>query len=82
MRNFLLNSNTLRFNMSVQDTLFLVILLQAIECSLAGIKPPDEGTWFEEATDMLYEFCNNSYGLYVKVCNMYSYYSRTRLYRG
>lgn len=60
--------------MAVQDILFLVILLQAMECSLAGIKPPDEGTWSEEATDVLYEFCDNSHGLYVKVCNMYSYY--------
>jgi hypothetical protein len=60
--------------MAFQGTLFLVILLQAIECSLAGIKPPDGGTWSEEATDVMYEFHDNSYGLYVKVCNMYSYY--------
>jgi hypothetical protein len=73
VKSFLLNLNTLRYTVAVQETLFLVILFQAIECSLAGIKPPDGGTWSEEATDVMYEFCENSYGLYVKVCNMYSY---------
>ncbi|PNF38037.1 hypothetical protein B7P43_G02372 [Cryptotermes secundus] len=54
----------------ITEMLIKKLPFQAIECSLAGIKPPDGGTWSAEATDVMYEFCDNSYGLYVKVCEL------------
>jgi hypothetical protein len=69
MRSFPLHLNALIYNIALQETSFFVILFQAIECSLAGIKPQDGGTWPEDATDVMYEFCDNSNALYVKVCN-------------
>jgi hypothetical protein len=63
--------------MAEQESFFWpLFLFQAIECSLAGIKSPAGGIWSEEATDAVCEFADNSSGLYVKVCHVYSYQPR------
>jgi len=59
-----------------QSFFLLVFLFQAIECTLAGIKSTADGIWSEEATDAVCEFADNSSGLYVKVCHVYSYQPR------
>jgi hypothetical protein len=59
--------------MADQESFFLTYFsFQAIECTLAGIKFPGGDILSEEVTDVVYEFADNSRGLYVKVCHVYS----------
>lgn len=60
--------------MADQESFFFTCFsFQAIECTLAGIKLPGGGIWSEEAIHVVCEFADNSHGLFVKVCHVYSY---------
>ncbi|CAG2059207.1 unnamed protein product, partial [Timema podura] len=52
----------------IPESLIKKLPFQAIECRLVGVKPKQDNTWSEEATDSLYHWSEIIGNLSVKVC--------------